>query len=804
MKVSLRWLSEFIDLPTQDPGEIEGVLSSLGFEVEGIEPLVTDFTGVLTARVESIELHPEAQKVRLCRLSTGGPSIDVWCGAWNFEEGAVVAYAPPGAVLAGGFELGVRRMFGVDSNGMITSEAELGLGDDHAGILVLDPGTPLATDFATLIDRPDWVFDLSITPNRPDAMSMLGIARELGAYYEVEPRFPETAVVEAEEQSRVSIRIDDATGCYRFNGREVVGVNIGPSPLWMRMRLRAAGIRAISNVVDITNYVMLELGQPLHAFDLDRIAGETVIVRRAAAGERLVTLDGVERQLISEDLVVADAAGASALAGTMGGADSEVSAGTRRVLIEGAAWDPPTILFMSHRHGLRSEASARFERGVDPGLGPSAVARAARLMVEVAGGRALGGAQDVIATEVAPAVIDLTVSDVARLLGPGIDGTSIANLLTRLGCQTEGTDPIRVTVPTFRRDLTRPVDLVEEVARLHGYHRFGETVPFGSGGGWSVSQRRRRVVQATLTGLGMSQIVPLSFMAAEDLDGLGIPETDERRRTIRVRNPLREEESALRTTLLPGLLRAARYNLAHGAGSVALFETGLVFLDRASPDYPQLPEQPLRLGFVIVGGFGSAIMGGPSRPADVFTATAVWRVLVDSLGLKDQGLDPAEVPGFHPGRCARVLVDGSEVGVLGELHPAAARFFDLPGRVSAGELDLDSMLAPRRRWQFVEPSSFPPITFDLAFELDETVTADALVRTTAAAAGDLVETVRVFDEFRGAGLGPGRKSLALTYILRAPDRTLSNEDVVPVRQAMIAAAAHLGATLRGPLTGGPA
>lgn len=797
MKLSLRWLLDYIDLPAAEPDEIALALASLGHEVEAVDVVKADFRGVLTGRVEEVHLHPEAAKVRLCKVSAGGPPIDVWCGAWNFEAGATIAYAPPGAVLAGGFELGVRRMFGVDSHGMICSERELGLGDDHTGIIVLEPDTPVGVPFESLLALPDVVFDLSITPNRPDCMSVVGLARELSAYYRVPYRLPETSVPEVGEETGVAIEIADPTGCYRFAGRELKGVSVRPSPLWIRQRLRLAGVRAISNVVDVTNYVMLELGQPLHAFDLDRVAGERIVVRRALPGERLTTLDGVERALVAEDLVVADAERPSALAGTMGGEVSEVSSGTTRVLLEAAAWDPPTIQAMSKRHGLRSEASARFERGVDPGLGPVAAARAARLLVELGAGRALAGARDTVAVAVPESVVDLRLSDVTRVLGEGFDAATVTDLLTRLHLRVEGSDPLRVTAPTYRRDLTRPIDLVEEVARLHGLDRFGETVPFGSGGGWSRQQERAGLLRRTLAGLGISQAVPLSFMRLEDLDSLGLPAGDERRLTIRVKNPLREEESALRTSLLPGLLRAARHNLAYGAGRVALFETGKVFLARPHPTLAGIPDQPDRLGIVLIGEVGGSAIDRPGRPADVYAMTAVWRVLARRLGLGDGRLEAVEHPSFHPGRTARVWVGERQVGFLGELHPAAAAAFELPGRVAVAELDLDPLVEVPERWQFVEPSPFPPATFDLAFIVPEALSAQDLVDVTSAAAGALLEEAAVFDEFRGESLPPGTKSLAIGYTLRAPDRTLTNEDVAPLRRRMAEAAGGIGAILRG-------
>lgn len=794
MKISLNWLSEFVELPTRDPQELKEALYSLGHEVEGVLELEVSWTGVTIAEVLTVEAHPDADKVRLCTVTTGGDPIQVVCGAWNFDAGAVVAFAEPGAVLPGGFEIGSRDIRGVTSHGMICSESELGLGDDHTGILVLEDDAPVGEDFGRWVSLPDVVFDLSITPNRGDAMSVLGIARDLAAFYEVDVRMPDAPLETIDGDLRVAVRIDDPTGCFRFSTRELRGVRIGPSPFWMRHRLRLSGMRPISTAVDVTNYVMLELGHPLHAFDIDRIVGDTLTVRRAKGGESLTTLDDVTRELTFEDLVICDDSGPTSLAGTMGGASSEVNVDTTSVLLEAASWDPPTIMWMSRRHGLRSEASARFERGVDRELPVSAVTRAASLLQQVAGGDVVDAVGDTVAVEFQRPVIELDPVEVERILGPGFDAERIHALLSSLGLEVTGTDPVLVTIPGFRPDLERPIDLVEEVARLHGYDRFGATVPTGRGGGWSHSQVRTRRVRETLVGLGLSQATHLSFIGNDDLDALGHGADDPARRVVIVRNPLREEEAILRSTLLPGLLASARYNLAHGAESVALFETGKVFFDRPDPIDARIPDQPDRLGFVVVGSLGRHDMETADRPADVFTATAIWRTLAGALGLEVE-LKASSPPGFHPGRAADVEVDGVTIGTVGELHPAAARHYELPGRVAVGEIDLFPIVQPRPAQALQTPSTYPPVEFDLAFACDLSMPATDLLRATTQAAANLVESARVFDEY--TGLDGDRKSLAIRYVLRAPDRTLSNEEVAPHREAMIVAARQLGAELRG-------
>jgi phenylalanyl-tRNA synthetase beta chain len=798
MKVSLRWLSEFIDLPTSDPIEIRDALVSLGHEVEAIEHHRADWSGVVVASVSTVEPHPDADKVRVCTVETGSAPIQVVCGAWNFEAGAKVAFANPGAVLAGGFAIGVRTIRGVESHGMICSERELGLGDEHAGILVLEPSAPVGVDFAEFVELPDVVFDLKITPNRPDMMSMVGVARELGAFYGVPHRRPVTTHATVPGTPSLSVTISATAGCNRFTVREIGGVRQADSPYWMRRRLRVSGVRPISNMVDVTNYVMLELGHPLHAFDADRVRGDHLEIRWAAEGEHLTTLDGVERVLSGSDLVICDLEGPTSLAGTMGGQESEVVATTTRVYMEAAGWDPPTILHMSRRHALRSEASARFERGVDPNLPLEASARAVSLLAEIGGGSILEGWIDVVANPIEPWTLRLTAAEVERTLGPGFAPSAVIALLSSIGLGVSGVDPLEVVVPTYRPDLARPIDLVEEIARLHGYDRFPDTVPTGRGHGWTAGQRIAARARQALVGIGLRQALSLTFTNPQDLDAFAYPADHEARTVVRVKNPLREEESVLRSGLLPGLVRALRYNLSHGAGDAALFEMGRVFFHRPDPTDPRIPHQPDRLGFALVGRFGVDELGAPARPVDYHTSLAVWDLLARRLGITAT-IESTTAYGFHPARVARVTSGDGDLGLIGELHPSIARRFDLPGRVAVGEFDLGRLIATVGPPRFTAPSVYPPVEFDLAFILPAAVPAAAVIEATTGAGEGLVESCRVFDEYIGDQVGEGRRSLALRYVLRAPDRTLSNEDIAPVRRAMAAAAEGLGGELRGRL-----
>ncbi len=793
MRVPLAWLDEFIDLPTRDPSELALAFTMLGHEVEGVTELSSDWSDVFVGRVVGIEPHPDADRIRVCQVDIGAGSSQIICGAWNFEVGATVAVATPGAVLPGEFEIGEREIRGVVSRGMICSERELGLGDDHTGIIVLEDGIEVGIPFSEVVELPDVVFDFSITPNRPDAMSVLGMARDLAAHFDIEYRIPQVYWKPVAGVPDLRVKIEDPLGCRRFTAMEIRDVSVGPSPFKIRQRLRKAGVRPISNVVDATNYVMLELGHPLHAFDADSVVDRELVVARAWDGQTLTTLDGVERHLSPEDLIIYDGQGPTSMSGTMGGARSEVSASTTRVFMEAASWDPPTIMFMARRHDLRSEASTRFERGVDFNLAEVANQRASALVAEWSGGEALEGVIDVVGTPEHPAQVDLRLADVDRLLGPGFTVEEVTSILRRLGMGVDGSDPMHVIVPTFRPDVTRPADLVEEIARIYGYDRFAPSIPTGPTGGLTGEQRRQRKLHQVLVGAGLSQAITLPFVSGRHLMDLGLPlgEAD----LLTIKNPLREEESKLRPTLLPGLLEAVRYNLSHGSNSVSLFEVGSVFFTEPAEWDPRLPEQYQRLSWVRVGDVGLGTLGVHPRTADASVSLGVWRLIQDALGIS-AGVSSSSPPGFHPTRTAEITIGGRVAGHVGELSPRAARLYDLPGRVAIAEVDLAPLLAPIPPARGVAPSQYPHVDFDLSFLVDSGVAAADLISQTSETAGTLLESARVFDEF--AGVAHGKKALAIRYRLRASDRTLTSDEIAVVRAGMItAAAAALGAELRG-------
>jgi phenylalanyl-tRNA synthetase beta chain len=790
MRVPLSWLREFtpIEAPAAD---IADALNQLGLEVEAIDEPGREISGVIAARILDVVPHPDADKIRLADIDFGAGQIRVVCGAPNIEAGMVVPFAQVGAVLPGDFKITKRKIRGVVSEGMLCSARELGLGDDHSGILSLAADTKLGADVRDVLGLDDVVFDLSITPNRPDAMGITGVARELAAHFGLPLSIPETepAPIVAElGGARVVVEATDR--CPRFVGM-VATVTMGESPDWMQRRLTLAGMRPISNVVDVTNYVMLERCRPLHAFDLGRLAGRGIVVRMAGDGEKMTTLDGVERTLTRDDLLICDGERRpQAIAGIMGGAAAEVSETTTEILLESAYFEPSGIAKTAKRLGLRSEASARFERGIDPNGAGTGAMRAMELFAEVAAAQPLAGAIDVYPEPVARPRITVRTERVNQFLGTRLSDEQVRDYLAPLGIDVE--DGI-ATAPTFRPDLEREIDLVEEVARRIGLDQIARTVPSSPAkiGSLSPVQRDRRVATDVLIGAGHDEIYSLPLVAQADIERAGTPA----RGAIEVENPLRSEESLLRPALLPGVLRAVAFNAAHGEPSVALFETGTVF---TTPEVgATLPTERFHLAFAR-SHMLTRMPHEADRPVDVHDATAVLHALLQELRVDNCRLEAATLDGFHPGRAARVVIDGQPIGAIGEVATAVVAALDAVGPVVACELDFDALVAAVRadRFQY-GVSRYPASNIDLAFVLDEVVPAGAVVDTLRNSGGDLLETVRVFDVFRADALGPGRVSLAFALRFRASDRTLTDEEVAAARRRCIdAVVAGHGAELR--------
>jgi phenylalanyl-tRNA synthetase beta chain len=840
MRAPYSWLTAYCD-PGLSPEEIGETLSMHAIELERISHVgAASSEGFVVGSVISAEQHPNADRLRVCEVDTGDGTRTIVCGAPNVAAGQTVAVALPGAVMPDGATLGRAKLRGVESDGMILSERELELGEDASGILVLSassasrpgadrsaegpaPGTPLAEVFA--VAEP--VIELEPTSNRVDCLGVYGVARELHAVTgaeladapwegDAEP----TADGEALDYASVTVEVPKL--CPRFSARVFTDVTIAPSPPWLKARLRAAGMRPISNVVDITNYVMLLTAQPLHAFDLDRVPGGEIIVRAAREGERMTTLDGVERTFDSDAVLVCDRDGPTGIAGIMGGQVSEVSDSTTRVLLEVATWNGVNILRTSRKLALRSDASSRFEKQLHPEMALRAQRVASKLMVELCGARLVPGTIDVTADVPDRHRIGLRGARVERLLGIPIPTERRVEYLRRLQFEVEpeGED-LEALVPFHRHyDVTREADLVEEVGRIHGYAtHLPSTLPtIEQAGGLSREQRLRRRAEDVTRDLGFDLVVTLSLVDPGFASRLRLPEEDPRAQPIGITNPLSGEHSVLRTTLIAGLLDVARYNLAHGAERAALAESGRAYLredalaasSASRPgaagsagvlggsfpgERPAPAHEPWRIGSVATGEVPGGWRGEPAEP-DFYALKGALEALATQLGCSLE-IEAAAEPFLSPGRAGRIVVGGLPAGWIGELHPLVCRAWDLEA-ASAFELDLAPLVAasPVGAEQYEDVISYPAVHQDIAVVVDDGVEAARVRDAVAAGGGELLRSIEVFDLYRGEQLAAGTKSLALRLEFRAADRTLTDEEVAGVRERIKAGLAEIGGSLR--------
>ncbi|MHC5906055.1 phenylalanine--tRNA ligase subunit beta [Streptomyces sp. S6] len=836
MRIPLSWLREYVDLPATETGrDVQAKLVSAGLEVETVEQLGEGLKGPLVVgQVLTIEeLEGFKKPIRFCTVNVGtangtGEPQEIVCGARNFAVGDKVVVVLPGAVLPGDFAIAARKTYGRTSHGMICSSDELGMGDDGTkGIIVLPPETEVGKDAIELLELVDEVLDIAVTANRGDCLSIRGVARETAIAYGLPLRDPALLDVPGPNAYGYPVQVADPFACDRFTARTVTGLSPeARSPIWLKRRLQKVGVRPISLAVDVTNYVMMELGQPLHAYDRTLVQG-TIGVRRAERGEKLKTLDGTERTLDAEDLVITDERGPIGLAGVMGGADTEIAdheegQGTTDVVIEAAHFDAVAIARTARRHKLSSEASRRYERGVDPKAAPAAAQRAVDLLVLLAGGTAEAGVTEVIAPS-APHTIALSADHPDKVAGVVYGRETVVRRLQEVGCDVYGQDELIVTVPSWRPDLAAPNDLAEEVIRLEGYENLPSTLPKPPAGrGLTARQRLHRRVGRALAGAGYVEAPSYPFVAEQVFDQLLLDADDPDRRVVKLTNPLNDAEPALRTSLLPGLLGALRRNDGRGSHDLALFETGLVFHPRAertvAPVFPvdrrpsdaelasldaAIPVQPRHVAVVLAGAREQAGWWGKGRPADWADAVEAGRAVAREAGaevLVRQG----QYGPWHPGRCAEfvVVVDGVEtvVGHAGELHPRVVKALGLPARTAAMELDLDAVeLAGNDTPEAPRISSFPVATQDVALVVDAGVPAAEVESALREGAGELLESIRLFDVYENAEqLGEGRKSLAYALRFRALDRTLTVDEASAARDAAVALAGERsGAVLRG-------
>ena len=779
MRIVLSWLREFC--PTDlDADELAELITRQGVKVEEVLRPWDGVQGVVVARVVSVEDHPDSDKLCVASVDDGTGEQVVCAGVRNFAAGDLVPWAKPGARVPVLPEpLAPRKLRGVMSNGMLCSPRELGVADVHTGILVLNrEDVQVGEDFRAAFGLDDAVLDIEVEPNRPDFLSVFGVAREVSAATGVPLIEPDLTLEEVEEAAAdaASVRLEAPDGCPRYLARVIRGVDAhGDSPLRVQARLSASGMRPVSNVVDATNYTMLELGQPLHGFDMDLLAGPGIVVRRAGEGERLTTLDDVERVLSDEDLLICDLEKPVALAGVMGGASSEVSDETTDVLLESAYFTRTGVLRTARRLDLRSEASHRFERGSDPEGLERAATRCAKLIVDWAGGTVARG----VAGDGEPPTrrwVSMRPARASMLLDDDVTANDARQVFDRLGMTHRGDDDVlEVEVPGYRVDIEREVDLIEEVARVRGYDRIGSTVPSaGQAGGVSSSYAFRDRLRDVLVRAGLREVSLLSFASGNDLAFASDLDA------IAVANPLQADEGFLRTRLTPGLLHAVARNQARGSEAIAIFETGTVF--RIGDPV----EERASVAFALAGPAGRG-WAAERRAFDVLDAKGVLETVMGEAGVLSWSLGEALDPPFHPGRSATILVGDSIAGTIGELLPRAAAALDIEGRVSVGELDVAALLGGTDK-EFVvrDIPRFPPVRRDLAFIVPEPTPAGEVQRALEEAAGELLGECVLFDVFRGGSLPEGTKSLAFTLDLRAPDRTLTGDETDPVVERILA------------------
>ncbi len=794
MKISFNWLRELVELkPGVTADSVAQQLTLVGLEVESIERRGRDVGGVLVAEVLGARPHPSAEKLTLVRVVAGGAQqeeVEIVCGAANVPgAGGKVAWAPPGATLPGGRKLERKDVRGVSSPGMLCSEVELGISEAGDGILILSPDAPTGADLARHIGLLDEVLEVNVTPNRPDALSHAGIAREVAALFGAPWRMPapdSVSEIALPTGRGVDVQIRDAAGCPRYNARIVTGLGVGPSPLPLRVRLAACGMRAISNLVDVTNYVMLETGHPLHAFDLDKLKGD-IQIRRANRGERMTTLDGVDRPLQEGDVVIADDRGAIALAGVMGGADSEISATTTAVLLETATFDPRAIRRTAKRLGLHSEASHRFERGVDAEGIPHASRRAATMLARAGGGALAGEGIDRYPQQQEIRRVSLSFAGLSRLAGFEIPLAQAAEKLTAIGIASvpDGSDRLTATIPSFRPDVSIEQDLVEEVMRLVGYDRAPARLPRSSGAPAPSPQTFADRARDLLAALGLAEIVSWGFVPRGWLAPLGNG-GGRLGEGVVVKNPISSDYEVMRTSLLPALLDAARRNVARGVADVGLFEVGPVVW--RALDAKEAPDEPVVAAAILVGRRPDWLKPGPA--VDFFDGKHVAVALLRGLGVAAPRFQPVRDSLLHPGAGAAIHIAGREapVGRVGEVHPRIARALGLEERAVYLEVMLDALAGGRQPIHSVPPPRFPAVTRDISFWIDVAVTADEQRALLAPAAGPLLRDLAVLEDYRDPKYAPdGKKGMLWSLTYRADDRTLTDAEVDAAHACIVAA-----------------
>jgi phenylalanyl-tRNA synthetase beta chain len=804
MFVSYKWLQDYVDLSGVSAKDLAEKITKSGIEVEGVEVLNEGISGVVIGHVLECEDHPNSDHLHKCLVDIGGDApTQIICGAPNVAQGQKVAVAKVGAVLPGNFKIKKAKLRGEESNGMICSLQELGIEgklvakEYSTGIFVFPADVEVGSDAMALLNRDDQVLELGLTPNRADCLSMLGVAYEVAAILGREVKFPETDLQPVKEKAsdyiKVTVEANEDNPLY--SATVIKNIKIGPSPLWMQTRLMNAGIRPHNNVVDITNYILLEYGQPLHAFDYDRLGSKEILVRRAKDGETMVTLDDAKRTLTSDHLVITNGTEPVALAGVMGGANSEVSSETTTVLLEAAYFTGGVVRKASKDHGLRSEASNRYEKGVDPNRVRAAGERAAYLMAKYADGEVLDGRVEVDTLTIEPAVITITLEKINRVLGTTISITEVKDIFERLQFAiTTDQETITVTVPTRRGDIKIEEDLIEEVARLYGYDNIPKTLPISSAAAGRLTeyQQKRRVVRQFLEGAGLYQAVTYSLTSEEKVYQYALAKRD----AIRLAMPMSEDRSMLRLSILPQLLEVMKYNSARQNDSLAVYETGAVFLSNGKDVQPEEQEH---LAAAMTGLWLNHSWQGEKKPVDFFVIKGVLEGLFERLGLTDQvKYERANVEGMHPGRTASIVLKGVNIGFVGQVHPSVQKELDIKDTL-VFELSLQAVLdAATEPLQYTAIPRFPSITRDIALVADKDTASGTLKEIILSAGAPLLKEAHVFDLYEGEHMEEGKKSIAFSLKYADPERTLTDEEVAKVHDKVLKSLSEqAGAVLRG-------
>ena len=797
MNVSIKWLKEYVGFDLS-PEALADRLLMLGMEIESIKQLGEGLDRVVVGRINTVEKHPKADKLVLCNVEVGsGTDAQIVCGAPNAREGLVAPVALVGAQLPNGLTIKRAKIRGEESSGMLCSQQELAISDEASGLMELPEDTQIGAPIVEALGLDDVVLELEITPNRPDCLSMIGVAREISVTTGNPLTLPEIDVQEetVDTHNLTGVTIEDPALCPRYAARVIRGVKIAPSPVWLQRRLEAIGVGTINNIVDITNYVLMEYGHPLHAFDYHRLTENRIVVRRAKSGETLKTIDAEERELTPDMLVIADAKNPVALAGVMGGFDSEITDQTVDVLLESAYFHPPSIRKTSKALGMHTEASHRFERGADPEGVIPAINRAAQLIVEIAGGEVCSGIIDVYPGKRASTNIQLRPERVNFVLGTEIAHDDIRDILTRLGFAVS--DAFEVTVPTFRPDVGQEIDLVEEIARVYGFDNIPTTLPRGDIPIPKVEPKAdlRERVKTYLLQCGMMEAMNYAFYHPDVFDRIRLSSTDPLRQAVQIANPLSADQSIMRTTLLPSLLANAQRNRNHQINDVQFFECSKVFIPNGTDEYPNEPE---RVAGMITGNLGAGVYGDPLRPADFFDIKGIVEGMLDRCGLSDYTVTHTDHPAFHPGRRAEICSEDRTLCVFGEAHPEVLENYDLPNKAYLFELDFEKLVDVVEPLKQFEPIPiYPGVNRDLAIVLDAEIPANRPIEIIESTGGELVSSLHLFDVYTGEQVPEGKKSLAFAIEYRSTTETLTDEIVDRVHGGILERLEQeLGATLR--------